>query len=161
VAEARDSGQAIQEFAFGAGSAFFLEEIGGDRRVSNPRHLEPQGSSEPENAGDFAPSLGQVGPENASGGQDSRTRGDVVARDTTAVGAAAVEFLTAVRAGEDRAVDLAERLANAVLDASGARLALEVLQGGPLTVTRAIRLAEQLLAGGERLTTGVTRKSAS
>jgi hypothetical protein len=41
---------------------------------------------------------------------------------------------------------MAARLAELVLNASGARLALDVLEGGPLTVTRAIRLAEQVLS---------------
>jgi hypothetical protein len=59
--------------------------------------------------------------------------------------AQALEFLTAVRAGDDRAVDLAVRLADLVLDMSGARLALEVLEGGSLSITRAIRLAERVL----------------
>jgi len=58
----------------------------------------------------------------------------------------ALEFLTAVRAGDDRAVELAECLARVVLDASPARLALSVLEGGPLSVTRAIRLAEHVLS---------------
>jgi hypothetical protein len=38
------------------------------------------------------------------------------------------------------------RLAEDVLNASGARLALEVLEGGTFAVTRAIRLAERVLA---------------
>jgi hypothetical protein len=56
------------------------------------------------------------------------------------------EFLRAVGAGDDRAAELAADLANAVLEASGARLALSVLEGGALTVTRAIRLAEKVLS---------------
>jgi len=36
-------------------------------------------------------------------------------------------------------------LADAVLEVSGARLAQSVLDGGPLTITRAIRLAELVL----------------
>jgi hypothetical protein len=58
----------------------------------------------------------------------------------------AFEFLAAVRGGDDRAVDLAARLAEGVLEASAARLALSVLEGGPLSITRAIRLAEHVLA---------------
>jgi hypothetical protein len=55
-------------------------------------------------------------------------------------------FLTAVGAGDDRAAQLAMALADAVLDASGARLAVSVLEGGPLIITRAIRLAEDVLS---------------
>jgi hypothetical protein len=44
-----------------------------------------------------------------------------------------VAFLEAVSAGDDRAVELATKLADLVLDASGARLALATLEGGPLT----------------------------
>jgi hypothetical protein len=62
------------------------------------------------------------------------------------VGDVAVEFLAAVRAGDDAAADLALRLAERVIDASAARLALSVLEGGPLSITRAIRLAEHVLA---------------
>ena len=42
-------------------------------------------------------------------------------------------------------MSLATALADAVLEASGAKLAQSVLDGGPLTVTRAIRLAELVL----------------
>jgi len=59
----------------------------------------------------------------------------------------AVAFLEAVRSGDDAAVELAARLAEQVLDASAARLALSVLEGGPLSITRAVRLAEHVLAG--------------
>jgi len=62
------------------------------------------------------------------------------------VRASAVEFLLAVRAGDDVALELATRLAETLLEASGARLALQVLEGGALSVTRAIRLAEHVLA---------------
>jgi hypothetical protein len=62
------------------------------------------------------------------------------------IDALAIEFLTAVRSGDDRAVGLASRLAEVVLDASSARLALTVLEGGALTITRAIRLAEHVLS---------------
>jgi hypothetical protein len=55
-------------------------------------------------------------------------------------------FLRAVSAGDDRATDLAAALAQAVVDASGVTLALGVLEGGPLALTRAIRLAEQVLS---------------
>jgi hypothetical protein len=55
-----------------------------------------------------------------------------------------------VRVGDDRAVDLAARLAELVLNASGAQLALAVLEGGPLIVTRAIRLAEHVLSSRTR-----------
>jgi hypothetical protein len=54
----------------------------------------------------------------------------------------AAEFLRAVAAGDDAAVELATAFADAVLEASGAKLAQSVLDGGPLTITRAIRLAE-------------------
>jgi hypothetical protein len=57
----------------------------------------------------------------------------------------AVAFLRAVSAGDDRAVDLAAKLADCLLDESGTRLALSVLEGGPLSLTRAIRLAERVL----------------
>jgi len=60
-------------------------------------------------------------------------------------GAIAEAFLRAVASGDDGAVSLAIALADAVLDASGAKLAQSVLDGGPLTVTRAIRLAELVL----------------
>jgi hypothetical protein len=56
------------------------------------------------------------------------------------------EFLAAVTAGDDGAAALATSLANAVLERSGARLALSVLDGGALTITRAIRLAEYVLS---------------
>jgi hypothetical protein len=62
------------------------------------------------------------------------------------IDALAIEFLTAVRSGDDRAVGLASRLAEVVLDASSGRLALTVLEGGALTITRAIRLAEHVLS---------------
>ncbi|MFZ5894787.1 MAG: hypothetical protein ACOY0T_27235 [Myxococcota bacterium] len=54
--------------------------------------------------------------------------------------------MRAVAAGEDGAVALATALAEAVLEGTGAKLALSVLDGGPLTITRAIRLAELVLA---------------
>jgi hypothetical protein len=50
-------------------------------------------------------------------------------------------------AGDDEAVPLAIELAHAVLDASEAKIAQSVLDGGPLTLTRAIRLAELVLTG--------------
>ncbi len=59
----------------------------------------------------------------------------------------AVAFLEAVSAGDDRAVELAASLAEHTLEESGARLALSVLDGGPLSITRAIRLAEHVLKG--------------
>jgi hypothetical protein len=59
--------------------------------------------------------------------------------------ARAVGFLEAVSAAEDRAVELAAGLGDVVLDASGARLALAVLEGGPLTITRAVRLARRVM----------------
>jgi hypothetical protein len=59
--------------------------------------------------------------------------------------AVAEKFLRAVATGEDEAVTLATALAEAFLDASGAKLAQSVLDGGPLTITRAIRLAELVL----------------
>jgi hypothetical protein len=46
--------------------------------------------------------------------------------------ACALEFLQAVGAGEDRAVELAATLATRLLEETGARLALSVLEGGPL-----------------------------
>ena len=67
------------------------------------------------------------------------------ARQQRGPGALAEEFLRAVATGEDEAATLATALAEAVLDASGAKLALGVLNGGPLTITRAIRLAELVL----------------
>jgi hypothetical protein len=54
--------------------------------------------------------------------------------------------LRAVAVGDDGAVALAIALADAVLDASGVKVAQSVLEGGPLTLTRAIRLAELVLA---------------
>jgi hypothetical protein len=60
-------------------------------------------------------------------------------------GALAEAFLRAVAVGDDGAVSLATALADAVLEASGAKLAQSVLDGGPLTITRAIRLAELVL----------------
>jgi hypothetical protein len=56
------------------------------------------------------------------------------------------EFLAAVGVGEDRAAELAVALANAVLNASGVKLAQSVLEGGAFTITRAIRLAELVLS---------------
>lgn len=61
-------------------------------------------------------------------------------------GALAEGLLLAVAAGDDGAVALACALADAVLEASGAKLAQSVLDGGPLAITRAIRLAELVLA---------------
>ncbi len=61
--------------------------------------------------------------------------------------ALAESFLRAVAAGDDGAVALALALADSVLDASGVKLAQSVLEGGPLALTRAIRLAELVLAG--------------
>jgi hypothetical protein len=72
----------------------------------------------------------------------------------------AVEFLEAVSVGDDGAVALAARLAEQLLDHTSARLALAVLEGGPLAITRAIRLAEHVVKvlapapGGERGTAG-------
>ena len=60
-------------------------------------------------------------------------------------GSLAEMFLRAVASDDDRAVSLAVALADAVLDATGAKLAQSVLDGGPMTVTRAIRLAELVL----------------
>lgn len=60
-------------------------------------------------------------------------------------GALAEAFVRAVAEGDDGALELATALADAVLDASGAKLAQSVLEGGPLTITRAIRLAEFVL----------------
>ena len=60
--------------------------------------------------------------------------------------ARAIALLRAVRAGDDCAVRLAAELAELVLTVSGARLALEVLERGPFTITRAIRLAEHVLS---------------
>jgi hypothetical protein len=59
--------------------------------------------------------------------------------------AIAEALVRAVAAGDDVAVELANALADAVLEGTGAKLALSVLDGGPLTITRAIRLAEQVL----------------
>ena len=73
--------------------------------------------------------------------------------------AAAVTFLEAVRAGDDAAVELAVRLADQVLDASAGRLALSVLEGGPLSITRAVRLAEHVLAA--EAPTGASKRGAS
>src|SRR5579884_609182 len=83
----------------------------------------------------------------------------------TAPGDLAVAFLNAVRAGDDVAVDLVSRLAEAVLDETGARLATTVLEGGPLSIMRAIRLAEHVLsardpccrAGVRRVARGTVR----
>jgi hypothetical protein len=61
-------------------------------------------------------------------------------------GALAEALLRAVAVGDDGAVALAIALADAVLDASGVKVAQSVLEGGPLTLTRAIRLAELVLA---------------
>ena len=61
--------------------------------------------------------------------------------------ALAEAFLRAVAAGHDEAVPLATALANSVLDARGVKVAQSVLEGGPLTLTRAIRLAELVLTG--------------
>ena len=94
----------------------------GDRRGSNPRHLEPQGEDLSENLANPGGPVGQEGR------------------------AAAVAFLSAARAGEDRAVDLAVPLAQLVLGAEPVQLAQGVLEGGPLVVTRAVRLAEHILA---------------
>jgi hypothetical protein len=60
--------------------------------------------------------------------------------------AMAAAFVRAVAVGDDGAVALATALADAILEATGAKLALSVLDGGPLTITRAIRLAELVLA---------------
>lgn len=57
-------------------------------------------------------------------------------------GVLAEAFLRAVAAGDDGSLELATALADAVLDANGAKLAQSVLEGGPLTIARAIRLAE-------------------
>jgi len=62
-------------------------------------------------------------------------------------GALATAFLRAVAAGDDGAVPLAVALADSVLDASGVKVAQSVLEGGPLALTRAIRLAELVLTG--------------
>jgi len=62
-------------------------------------------------------------------------------------GELAEAFLCALAAGDDGAVSLAMALADSVLDASGVKVAQSVLEGGPLTLTRAIRLAELVLTG--------------
>lgn len=61
--------------------------------------------------------------------------------------ALAEAFLRAVAAGDDGAVALAAALAESVLGAGEVKAAQSVLEGGPLAVTRAIRLAELILAG--------------
>ena len=61
------------------------------------------------------------------------------------VSATAEAFVGAVAAGDDGALKLATALAEAVLEGTGAKLAQSVLDGGPLTITRAIRLAELVL----------------
>lgn len=61
--------------------------------------------------------------------------------------ALAKAFLRAVAAGDDGAVLLAAALAESVLGANEVKAAQSVLEGGPLAVTRAIRLAELILAG--------------
>lgn len=67
------------------------------------------------------------------------------ARQQREPAAVAEEFLRAVATGDDEAVTLATALAEAVLDASGAKLAQSVLDGGPMSIPRAIRLAEVVL----------------
>lgn len=62
-------------------------------------------------------------------------------------GELAEAFLRAVATGDDGAVPLAIAVADSVLAASGVKLAQSVLEGGPLTLTRAIRLAELILGG--------------
>jgi hypothetical protein len=64
--------------------------------------------------------------------------------------AIASDLLTAVRDGDDRAAEVAKDLAYAVLAAGTSRLARSVLEGGPLTITRAIRLAEEALSRPHR-----------
>ena len=115
----------------------------GDRRGSNPRHLEPQAEAHAENAGNSAGALGQEGSQDARNGHDSRAGGGFAGDDLRS---AAVAFLSAVRSGDDRAVDLAARLAKLVLGAEAVKLAQGVLEGGSLVVTRAIRLAEHVLS---------------
>jgi hypothetical protein len=61
-------------------------------------------------------------------------------------GVLAEAFLCAVAAGDDQAVAFATALAGAVLETPVVKLAHSVLEGGPLTVTCAIRLAELVLA---------------
>jgi hypothetical protein len=58
---------------------------------------------------------------------------------------AAAELLEATARGEDRAGVLAFDLARRVLDELGGALASSVLEGGPLTIVRAVRLAELVL----------------
>jgi hypothetical protein len=72
---------------------------------------------------------------------------------------AAAETLEATARGEDRAGELAFELARRVLDELGGTLAASVLEGGPLTIVRAVRLAELVLrlkasAAPEKASTG-------
>ncbi|HEY4016044.1 MAG TPA: hypothetical protein VGM06_22065 [Polyangiaceae bacterium] len=97
-----------------------------------PRHFEGSEEAPP------APEFPRI-PRDAAG-CSARQR-----EQERAATALADDLLTAVGAGEDQAAELAVALANAVLDESGVKLANAVLEGGPLTITRAIRLAEVVL----------------
>ncbi|MGH7436093.1 MAG: hypothetical protein ACRENE_10510 [Polyangiaceae bacterium] len=70
---------------------------------------------------------------------------------------AAAELLEATAGGEDRAGELAFELARRVLDELGGSLASSVLEGGPLTIVRAVRLADLVL----RLKASATAEKAS
>jgi len=47
-------------------------------------------------------------------------------------------------------------LANAVVDASGARVAVEILEGGEFAVARAIELAKQILEPSDNAQTAIS-----
>jgi hypothetical protein len=114
-------------------------ELLGDRRGLNPRHLEPQRNQDAKITEDSRSGQRQLRPENATQCQDSGPWGPNDLR------AAVVEFLKAVSAGDDRSEDLAKVVAERVLDELGGRLALQVLEGGPLAIPRALQLASAVV----------------
>ncbi len=62
-------------------------------------------------------------------------------------GEVATALLRATAEGDgERAAELAAELARAVLDAPATVLARQILEGGPLAITRALRLADAVLA---------------
>lgn len=88
----------------------------GDRRGLNPRHLEPQGSRNDENAEDLPGSVGLVEPRKATPGQDTRPGGGFLARAQAALEEAFAEQLAEALAWEQALAGAAEGDEDGVLE---------------------------------------------
>jgi hypothetical protein len=80
---------------------------------------------------------------------------EIDARHQSRIAALADVFLRACALGAPCG-ELAMALANAVVDASGARVAVEILEGGEFAVARAIELAKQILEPSDNAQTAIS-----